>query len=136
MPKVIEIKADIQQIETKQITNYKEFKAINCLDIELEICKKIDFYANKYGNDVKLMLKIAMAESAGRQFNKDGTILRGQINNKDIGIFQLNEFYWLKKSKELNLDIYSLNGNIEMANWIMKNYGNSPWNWSKNKWDK
>lgn len=85
---------------------------------------------------------ICAAESTGdwtetpKHWNKDGTVLTGIINNNDIGQCQINKIIWGEKSKELGYDIYSFNGNIQMANWIYEKYGNKPWFWSKKLWDK
>lgn len=84
----------------------------------------------------RVLIEIAKAESELRQFNKDGSVLRGYINPDDVGIFQINEYFWLEKSKELGLDIYSAKGNVEMAIWIFMHHGTDPWNWSKSKWGK
>lgn len=76
------------------------------------------------------LLDIAKCESGDKQFNKDGTVKRGEINNKDIGRWQINEKYWLKKSQELGFDIYTPEGNLQMGLWIYNNYGVKPWSWS------
>ena len=78
--------------------------------------------------------RIAYCESGKKQFNSDGTVLHGRINPQDIGMFQINEKYWLAKSQELGYNIYTEKGNIEMAKWIYENYGNEPWRWSRNCW--
>jgi len=81
-----------------------------------------------------ILQRIAIAESGGKQFNSDGTVIMGIINPHDIGKYQINELYWGKKAKELGYDIYTLEGNTSMALWIYQNYGTAPWNWSKSKW--
>lgn len=81
-----------------------------------------------------ILQRIAIAESGGKQFNSDGTVIMGIINPHDIGKYQINELYWRKKAKELGYDIYTLEGNTSMALWIYQNYGTAPWNWSKSKW--
>ncbi len=64
------------------------------------------------------LIKVAACESQFRQFNEDGDVLHGIVNPKDIGIFQINEKYWLDKSIELGYDIYTIEGNINMAKYI------------------
>ena len=81
-----------------------------------------------------ILQRIAIAESGGKQFNSDGTVIMGIINPHDIGKYQINELYWGEKAKELGYDIYTLEGNTSMALWIYQNYGTAPWNWSKSKW--
>ena len=86
-----------------------------------------------YKNFRKLS-RIALAESGFRQFQEDGGVLRGTINSKDIGIFQISETYWLEKSLKLGYDIYTTRGNTDMAIWIFNNYGTQPLFWSKHIW--
>lgn len=81
-----------------------------------------------------VLVEIARCESGQRQFNDNGTVLRGRVNSKDVGYFQLNEKYWLSKSKELGYDIYSEEGNIAMGLWIYKRYGTQPWDSSRSCW--
>jgi len=82
----------------------------------------------------KELRRIGQCESEFRQFNDDGSVLRGKINNQDVGIFQINEYYWLEESIRLGYDIYTRDGNIGMAKHIYRVYGTAPWNWSKHCW--
>ena|SRR3990167_10105423 len=78
--------------------------------------------------------KIAYCESRNRHFNEKGEVLRGVVNPKDIGLFQINEFYHGDKAKELGLDIYTEEGNIAYAKWLYEEQGLSPWKWSRDCW--
>ena len=77
---------------------------------------------------------VARCESGNRHFDGAGSILRGRYNRNDIGLFQINEIIWGKKAQELELNIYSLEGNKAMALWIYDNYGLNPWRHSFNCW--
>lgn len=79
--------------------------------------------------------KIAWCESRNRQFNPDGSVHRGEINPQDIGKWQINTKYWLELSIQLGYDIYTEQGNTNMALYIYEHYGTKPWNWSKNCWN-
>ncbi len=83
-----------------------------------------------------ILEKIAFCESRTGQFDKDGNVVRGKVNPKDVGKFQINEYYWLEKSIELGYNIYTEKGNIKMALWIYESRGLSPWNASKPCWGK
>lgn len=86
-------------------------------------------------SDIPLVMQeIARCESGNRQFNDDGSVLRGVINSKDVGRFQINEYYHLEQSKKLGMDIYTWDGNTEYAMWLYENKGTIPWNWSKKCW--
>lgn len=78
----------------------------------------------------RVLLDISWCESRDRQFNADGTVHRGEINPQDVGRWQINEHYWLEKSRELGFDIYTEEGNRAMALWIYNNQGVKPWSWS------
>lgn len=99
--------------------------------------------ANTLGVSAKLATAIAFCESTYRQYDdsrqaEDGTpvVLRGVHNPADVGLFQINETYHLEKSKELGFDIYTTEGNIDYALWLLENQGPTPWNWSKPCWSK
>ena len=102
---------------------------------------KTTYIAPPRSIEIPIELKrIGSCESTGSpynepvQFNEDGTVLRGRVNSRDVGAYQINEFYWLEKSVELGIDIYTEEGNKEMALWIYNQNGTSPWNWSKECW--
>lgn len=78
--------------------------------------------------------RIAECESGNRQFNEDGSVLRGRVNSKDVGRFQVNEYYHLETSKKLGIDIYTWEGNTEYALYLYEKNGTRDWNWSKHCW--
>ena len=82
------------------------------------------------------MIEIARCESGLRQFDENGEVLRGKINPKDVGIFQINEYYHLEASRALGYDIYTREGNIGYAIYLYNLQGTQPWNWSRGCWDK
>ncbi len=90
--------------------------------------------ARIHGLPSATVLAIARCESEIRQFNNDGSLLRGRTTPRDVGIFQINEGYHLEKSRQLGFDIYTTEGNIAYAMWLMKEEGTKHWNWSKNCW--
>lgn len=84
----------------------------------------------------KVLNAISHCESRDRQFNPDGSIFRGIVNSKDVGKFQINEFYHLEMSKKLEMNIYTLEGNTSYAKWLYETEGTQPWNASKYCWSK
>lgn len=79
---------------------------------------------------------ICNAESGGKQFLDNGRVVRGKVNPSDIGICQINEPIWNDKARELGYDIYTEQGNRDMALWIFNHYGADPWNSSRGAWSK
>ncbi len=98
-----------------------------------------------------IMERIAQCESRSSQTCTDDLIAhgmcskseKGQIlvranNNKtiDVGKYQVNEFYWGSKATELGYNIFSEQGNTDMANWIYANKGTGDWSASSKCWSK
>jgi hypothetical protein len=63
-----------------------------------------------------------------------GEVLHGRIHYPDTGYCQINSEVWLNKANELGFNIDTLNGNIQMANWIYEQDGLKPWESSKACW--
>lgn len=85
--------------------------------------------------DPNVALRIARCESHFRQYNTDGSVIRGKQNQSDVGIFQINEKYHLSRSQNQGLDIEQTSGNIAYAMSLLKKEGTKPWNWSKPCWN-
>ena len=85
--------------------------------------------------DHSLAKKIAFCESTNRQFDKKtGETLRGKKNPNDVGLYQINEKFHLERSKALGYDIYTLEGNVGYALWLMEREGYRHWNSSRSCW--
>jgi hypothetical protein len=90
----------------------------------------------KFTSDKPLMAEISRCESHFRQYEKDGSVLRGRVNNMDVGLFQINEYYHLERSKKLGYDIYSVEGNMAYARRLFNEEGPTPWSSSSPCWSK
>lgn len=80
------------------------------------------------------MVEIAECESQFRHFNTDGDILRGEQNRRDVGVMQINEEFHLNKALEMNINLYTLKGNLLYARELYKKMGTEPWKYSKKCW--
>jgi len=89
----------------------------------------------EYFKDTPILAEIARCESTFRQFDKDGKILRGDWNSRDVGVMQINERFHLDKALRLGYDIYSLEGNIEYAKYLYETQGLKPWTHSEKCWN-
>ncbi len=85
--------------------------------------------------EAPILKRIAACESETRQFNTDGTVLRGWMNPQDVGLMQINEKYHLDTATKLGLDIYTLEGNADYAMYLYKTQGVKPWIHSSHCWD-
>jgi hypothetical protein len=90
----------------------------------------------KHFKDTPIMVKVAYCESRFRQFNPDGSIFKGIVNDKDLGVFQINTDYHLEDSQKMGLDIKTLEGNMEYAEYLFNTQGLSPWSASRACWSR
>lgn len=93
-------------------------------------------YVQAYFADEPVMIDIARCESQYTQYDKDGSVHRGVVNNKDVGVMQINEFYHKDVAEKLGLDIYTIQGNVAYAKYLYEKEGTSPWSSSKPCWGK
>lgn len=93
-----------------------------------------------------ILLKIADCESGERdkygraipgtakQFNKDGSVVRGEANPQDIGKHQINLYWNGEKAKQLGYDLFTEEGNTKMALYLYETRGTKDWLWSASCW--
>jgi len=93
-------------------------------------------YVANYFIETPIMAEIARCESQFRQFNPDGSVLRGVVNKSDLGLLQINEYYHGDKAIKLGLDLRTIDGNLAYAKYLYEKEGSTPWNSSKKCWDK
>jgi len=90
----------------------------------------------EYFKDVPIMIDVARCESQFRQYNSNGTVLRGIANSQDVGVMQINEKYHATTALKLGLDIYSLEGNLDYGRYLYETQGTRPWVYSSPCWSK
>lgn len=96
----------------------------------------IETRVREYFADIPLMAEVSKCESRFRQFDSDGSVFRGKINDRDVGVMQINEYYHLERAKKLGFDLYSLEGNMAYARLLYKEQGAQPWVSSSPCWKK
>lgn len=85
-------------------------------------------------SDVPALAGVAYCESRFRQYDANGNILRGIVNSRDVGVFQINEHYHLETALKKGIDLYTLEGNMEYARYLYENQGLQPWKASRPCW--
>ncbi len=93
------------------------------------------------------MLDISFAESHSNQnkvgynyryrtvTNADGTTTKEKyLWSKDIGLYQINDYYNQASCKKAGHDIYTVEGNTACAMLLYSKSGTQPWNASKYCW--
>ena len=81
-----------------------------------------------------ILEKIAYCESHNRQFDKNGSVLHGEIDPHDIGKYQINLRYWGVEAKKLGYDLTTEEGNEAMAVELYNRFSTDPWSRSESCW--
>ncbi len=104
--------------------------------VEMPQAQSVGQYVASYFADEPIMVAIAQCESHDRQYASDGSVYRGQINNKDVGVMQINQHYQGAAAKKLGFDLYTLQGNVAYAQYLYEKQGTQPWASSSACWSK
>jgi len=96
----------------------------------------VEQYVREYFADEPIMAEIARCESRFKQFDTDGSIHRGVVNDQDLGVMQVNEHYHGKTARTLGLDLYTIQGNVAYAKYLYEKEGTKPWASSSPCWSK
>lgn len=112
--------------EVKQVTKQpsKNYNA----DVESKV--------REYFADIPLMAEISKCESHYRQFENDGSIFRGKVNDQDVGAMQINEYYHKDRATKLGYNLRTLEGNMAYARLLYQEQGGQPWVSSSPCWKK
>jgi hypothetical protein len=79
-----------------------------------------------FGSEAPTMIAVAECESS-LSHTKDNEVLRGVVDNRDSGVFQVNKGYHEERAKKLGLDIDKLEHNIVYAKILYDQEGLRPW---------
>ncbi|MSR70934.1 hypothetical protein EXS62_02745 [Candidatus Kaiserbacteria bacterium] len=96
----------------------------------------VEEYVRDYFAETPIMIEVAKCESRFKQFDNDGGVHRGVVNDQDVGVMQINEHYHLKTAQKLGLDIYSIQGNLAYGKYLFEKEGTQPWISSSPCWKK
>jgi len=89
-----------------------------------------------YFKDLPIMVQIARCESSFIHTMSDGSVLRGRVDNDDIGIMQINRRYHEENADRLKLDLNNIYDNMTYARILYNESGTRPWNSSAPCWQK
>ncbi|MDQ3089559.1 MAG: hypothetical protein M3Q24_00180 [bacterium] len=128
------ITTEVEPIPTPEVKAKKEIKSEDYKP--MTDSKNVKIFVEKYFADIPIMIDVARCESRNRQFALDGTVIRGEVNNQDVGVMQINEKYHLETSKKLGYNIYTIEGNTSYARYLYNRQGAQPWMSSSPCWAK
>lgn len=104
--------------------------------IEVDTPAGVQRTVEEYFSDIPIMSRVAFCESSYRQHDKTGKVLRGKVDNRDVGVMQINEGYHLDRAEDLGLDIHSIEDNMLYARYLYNDQGLRPWKSSSKCWAK
>ena len=93
----------------------------------------LEVFVRDYFADNPVLAEIAKCESHFRHFDAYG-ILRGDKDQNDVGVMQINERYHAERAQKNGFDIKSLAGNLGYARWLYEKEGLKPWKSSGACW--
>lgn len=101
----------------------------------LQTTSNVEQAVREYFKDIPVMVSVARCESQFRQTFPDGSILRGTIDPRDIGVMQINTGYHASEAVKYNLDLHNLEDNMAYARILYEKKGTQPWNASAKCWN-
>jgi len=87
-----------------------------------------------YFSDIPVMVQVARCESTFRHTLADGSVLRGLVDNRDIGVMQINTGYHGDAATAMGLDLTNLQDNMAYARHLYETQGVQPWSASRACW--
>lgn len=111
---------------------------------EVQVSKSIDprtpeevaKVVESYFADIPIMAEVARCESQYRHTLADGTVLRGTVDSRDVGVMQINTYYHGAAAKKLGLNLENIVDNMAYARTLYERQGTQPWSASKQCWSK
>lgn len=125
---------DAPVVEAQTISLKKEIRSADYMPISDS--KNVERFLADYFADIPLMTKIARCESRNRHLDKNGNVLKGEINDKDTGVMQINLYFHEKTAKTLGYDLHNLDDNVAYARYLYEKEGAKPWMSSSKCWSK
>ena len=124
--------SEAQVAEVQQIT-----LTVKSEDYEpLSDPKNVERFLGDYFADMPLMAKIAKCESRNRHYDKNGSVLRGEVTPLDRGVMQINLYYHEGTAVKLGLDLHNIDDNVAYARYLYEKQGAKPWMSSSACWSK
>lgn len=80
------------------------------------------------------MNRIIWCESKFYHYDKNGEVLRGKVNPRDIGFGQVNLDAHEKRAEELGIDLFDPMDHMAYIIILYNEQGNSPWKYSAGCW--
>ena len=96
----------------------------------------VEAAVRSYFSDIPVMAEVARCESTFRHTLPDGTLLRGKVDSRDVGVMQINTGFHAATAKKLGLDLTNFNDNMAYARYLYEKQGTQPWSASAPCWSR
>ena len=90
----------------------------------------------EYFKDDPILAKVAFCESTFTHYTENGSVLRGKVDNRDVGVMQINTYYHGDTAERMGIDLMTLEGNLAYAKNLYERQGLQPWSASSKCWSK
>lgn len=90
------------------------------------INSEVESKVREYFADIPVMIDIAKCETTFRQFNADGSTLFDRSGTY-IGVYQINEQLHYMTAWDMDMNLYTLEGNMAYARYLYGKNGINPW---------
>jgi hypothetical protein len=97
---------------------------------------EVEAAVRAYFADIPVMVEVARCESTFRHTLQDGSVLRGKVDNRDVGVMQINTGYHAVQAKKLGLNLLDINDNMAYARYLYNKQGTQPWSASAKCWNR
>lgn len=104
--------------------------------ISAQIPLNLEAYVREYYKDTPILAEISKCESTFKHYDKNGNVLRGKVDSRDVGVMQINEYYHADEAKKLGYDLETVEGNLAYAKYLYEKEGVDPWSHSAKCWGK
>jgi hypothetical protein len=97
--------------------------------------ENVEKSVKEYFKDIPILVEVARCESHFTHLNPETKkVIRGKINNRDVGVMQINEYYHNITAKKMGLDLSNFKDNMAYARYLYEREGTRPWSASKACW--
>lgn len=103
--------------------------------IHISSSKDVEKAVREYFADIPVMIQVARCESTFRHTTENGNVLRGTVDNRDVGVMQINTGYHALEAKKLGLDLLAFKDNMAYARHLYEAKGTQPWSSSSKCWN-
>ena len=90
----------------------------------------------QYYKEDPILAEVAFCESTFTHYLSDGSVIRGRVDNRDVGVMQINEYYHKDTATRLGYNLEDLEDNLAYAKNLYDRQGVQPWSASSKCWSK